>query len=144
MKKHHLIQIIREQVQKALLEDNKILTPRRMEGRWDKKIQDYIKNGSEGRLDLENATITELPPNLKKVGGTLWLSGSKITKLRDGLEVLGDLWLDGTAITELPKGLEVWMNLWLNDTPLSKKYSKDQIRKMIEDLGGTVGRDIFT
>jgi len=27
----------------------------------------------------------------------------------------------------------------VNITPLAKKYSKDQIRKMIEDTGGKVG-----
>ena len=144
MKKHQLIQIIRDEVQRALLtEDSKILIPRRMEGRLDKRIQDYIKNGCKGDLDFEGASITKLPANLKKVGETLWLTGTNITKLPDDLEVGFSLWINHTPITELPRGLKVRNNLIVKGTPLAKKYSIDQIRKIIEDLGGTVGGDIY-
>jgi hypothetical protein len=36
-----------------------------------KRIADYIKNGSNGGLDLSGAPITYLPDSLKVVGGTL-------------------------------------------------------------------------
>ena len=138
MKKYQLIQIIKEEIQRAILEDNKILIPRRLEGRIEKKIQDYIKNGCVGNLDLSGAQITELPPNLKKVGGSLWLTRSEITKLPDDLEVEDGLDLSYTAIVELPKRLKVGGSIVVDNTPLSKKHSADQIRKMIQDLGGTV------
>ena len=122
---------------------SRVLIPRRMEGRIEKLIQDYIKNGCKGDLDLRDASITELPPNLKKVGGSLWLNRSKITKLPDDLQVDGGLYLDNTAITELPKGLKVGGFIDISDTPLSKKYSEDQIKKMIQDLGGSVKGTIY-
>lgn len=93
-----------------MLKENKILVPRRSpEERQknysiaiQKQIQQYIKNGSQGNLDLENTPITSLPNNLK-VGGYLYL----------------------------------------NNTPLAKKYSKDQIKQMIEDKGGNVKGSIY-
>jgi len=35
-------------------------------------------------------------------------------------------------------------SLILRQTPLAKKYSKEQIRKMIEDRGGEVKERIYT
>ena len=69
-----LIDLLKE-VEDASL--NKILIPRRSKEEraknWlvetNKKIQQYIKDGSEGDLDLRNTPITTLPSNLLKVGG---------------------------------------------------------------------------
>ena len=106
-----------------------IFIPRRMEDRKERyrdivlrKIQDYIKNGSKGNLDLSYTPITSLPDNLTVKGG---------------------LNLSYTPITSLPNNLTVGKSLFLHNTPLSKKYSKDEIRKMIEDKGGSVSRDIY-
>ena len=67
-----------------------------------RQIQDYIKGGSKGDLDLYDTPITSLPDNLK-VGG----------------------FID------------------LRNTPISKKYTKEEIRKMIEEKGGFVGEAIY-
>ena len=88
-----------------------------------KQIQDYIKNGSEGDLNL---------------------SGTPITTLPDGLSVGGDLYFYGTQITTLPDGLSVGGNLDLFDTPIaklfiSKKYTQEQIKQMYPG----VKREIF-
>jgi len=37
----------------------------------------------------------------------------------------------------------VGLNLFLKNTPLSEKYSKEEIRSMIEEKGGYVKGDIF-
>ena len=76
----------------------------------------------EGDLDLEDSPITTLPDNLK-VGGSLDVSYTKITSLPDNLQVGG--YLD------------------LEYTPLAKKYTDEEIRKMIEDKGGYVKGDIY-
>jgi len=34
-------------------------------------------------------------------------------------------------------------NLYLENTPLSKKYTKEQIKQMIEDNGGYVKENIY-
>ena len=77
---------------KILLEQEKILVPRRIEGRPEKhiratqqKIQQYIKDGSKGNLDLQGTSIKSLPDNLKSVGGNLSLKGTPITSLPDCL-----------------------------------------------------------
>ena len=63
-----------------MIKYNNILIPRRLEGRAERykiliqrRIQQYIKNGSIGELDLSRSTIEKLPDNLIKVGGNLWL-----------------------------------------------------------------------
>ena len=65
-----LIDILKE------IESNKILVPRRSEERKEKlinltneKIQQYIKNGGKGDLDLSSTPITSIPDTLVKVGG---------------------------------------------------------------------------
>ena len=147
MKKSHLKHIIKEII-KEEIDGPGIFVPHDIEGRKDKKkqldykkIQDYIKNGSKGNLDLENSQITELPNNLQ-VGGSLYLNYTPIQKLPDNLKVVGSLWLHDSQITELPNNLEVHGDLNLFGTLLSKKYSKQEIRDIIKRQGGNVGRDI--
>ena len=151
--------------------ENKILVPRRSKEERDKnykialqkKIQQYIKDGGEGDLDLDNAPIDSLPNSLTKVGGYLDLENTLITSLPDNLKVGGGLYLNKTKITSLPDNLQVGGNFDLEDikitslpdnlkvggylnlgnTPLSKKYSKEEIKKMIEDKGGEVKREIY-
>ena len=73
-----------------------------------------------------------------QVEGYLDLSNTKITTLPDNLQVGGNLILSNTKITTLPDNLKVEGVLDLSNTPLSKKYTEEQIRKMIEDKGGSV------
>jgi hypothetical protein len=155
-----------------ILKENKtkVLVPRRSpEERQknyqivlQKKIQQYIKNGGKGELDLNNTPITSLPNNLSvggdlylystkitslpdnlQVGGGLYLNDTPITSLPDNLKVGGDLDLENTKITSLPDNLKVRDYLNLNNTPLSKKYTKGQIEQMVEDNGGYVKRNIY-
>jgi hypothetical protein len=148
-----------------LKESQSILIPRRSsEDRQknyiiasQKKIQQYIKNGSKGDLNLYDTPIISLPNNLN-VGGNLELSFSKITSLPDNLNVKknlilsftpiislpdnlsvgGNLELTGTEITSLPNNLSVGGNLKLGETPISKEYTKKQIRQMVNIKGGSI------
>ena len=56
---------------------------------------------------------------------------------------MGDLNLSDTPITSLPDNLEVGGSLYLRDTKISKKYSKEEIKKMIEDRGGNIKLQIY-
>jgi hypothetical protein len=79
-----------------------------------KKIQDYIRNGSEGDLDFTDSPITSLPDNLKIVRGNLILESCKeLTHLPPGLVVEKNLELSYSGIQELPQGLHVKKNLTL-------------------------------
>ena len=95
-----------------------------------------------GDLNLRESKITSLPDNLK-VGGNLDLPCTDITSLPDNLKVGGDLNLIRTKITSLPDNLHVGGYLFLENTPLSKRYTEEEIRKMIEDRGGFVKWSIF-
>ena len=99
----------------------KILVPRRSKEEREtnylvatnKKVQEYIKNGSKGNLDLSGTPITSLPDNLTYVDGYLDLVESKITTLPKTLEVRDYLDLSYTKITKLPEKLEVgnWLSI---------------------------------
>jgi hypothetical protein len=123
------------------------------------KIQEYIKNGMKGDLDLSDNSITSLPSNLTRVGGDLNLydtsitslplnlnkvegdlnlAGAPITSLPLNLTVGRDLYLFHTPITTLPPNLTVGGNLDLYSTPLSEKYSKDEIRAMVPNVEGEI------
>jgi hypothetical protein len=81
----------------------------------EKQIQQYIKDGSQGDLDLRDTPITSLPNNLKTVGGNLDLSYTPIQSLPDNLTVEGSLFLDGCEnLKKLPNNLTVKGDLGLD------------------------------
>jgi hypothetical protein len=147
--------------------ENKILVPLRSKEErgknyniaLQKKVQQYIKDGGKGDLDLRDTPITSLPSSLS-VGGYLDLSGALITSLPPGLSVGGDLYLSfcknltslpsGLSIggdlslsfcknlTSLPSGLSVGGNLILYGTPLSESHTKEQIEQMAPGIKGNI------
>ena len=141
-----------------ILRETQILVPRRSpEERQknyltatQKKIQQYIKDGSKGDLNLTNTPIQSLPSGLKvggyldldntpiqslpnglKVGGDLNLSDTPIQSLPDNLKVGGNLYLNNTPIQSLPNGLKVGGDLYLFNTPLSEKFTEEEIKAMV-------------
>ena len=103
----------------------------------NRKIQQYIKDGGKGHLNLNNTPIISLPSDLK-VGGDLYLYNSKITSLPSDLTVGGDLNLTNTPITSLPSDLKVGGDLYLYNTPLSKSHTKEQIKQMAPGVKGNI------
>ena len=101
------------------------------------KIQQYIKDGSKGNLDLNGTPITSLPDNLT-VKGNLDLNNTPIISLPDNLTVGGSLSLHDTPITSLPDTLKVGGSLDLRNTPLSKTHTVYQIRQMAPGIKGTI------
>lgn len=128
------------------IQSNKILIPRRSKEERDKnylnvinkQIQQYIKDGGKGDLDLHNTPITSLPNELKVVGGNLYLAYTKITSLPDGLTVGGNLYLHDTPIISLPDGLKVGGDIYLNNTEIQNKYTREQIRQMYPGVEGDI------
>ena len=93
---------------------NRILIPRRageerlakQRAVYQKYVQEYIKNGSKGDLDLRRAIDFTLPDGLT-VDGKLSLFSSLITKLPNKLHVTGSLILSFSVLTELPNDIIV-------------------------------------
>ena len=81
------------------------------------KIQQYIKDGSKGDLELINTPIISLPNNLT---------------------VSGNLYLTNTPIKSLPDDLKVGGNLFLRSTPLSQTHTKGQIIQMAPGVKGNI------
>ena len=121
------------------LTEEKILIPRRTPEERRKnfikaiqqKIQQYIKNGSKGDLDLSNTPITSLPDNLTRVGGSLDLNNTPITSLPDNLTVGGWLDLYNTKITSLPDNLTVNGDLSLYNTKITSIPTSVKIKGKI-------------
>lgn len=127
-----------------LSEDEKVLIPRRSpeeRGRnfnvaTNKKIQQYIKDGSQGDLDLSNTLITSLPSELRTIGGSLFLQNSKITSLPAGLTIGRHLALGNTKITSLPSDLQVGGNLYTS--PSLSKCTDEQFKQIANSVKGYI------
>jgi hypothetical protein len=126
--------------------DDNIFIPRGSKEEKDKvlirkeydKIQEYIRNGSEGDLILMYSQIEKLPDNFT-VNGTLDLQRCKnLQSLPNGLKVKFTLDLRGTNITSLPSDLEVGGSLILYRTPIANRYTKEQIREMVPSVKGGI------
>ena len=145
--------------------ENKILVPRRSKEErgknyqiaLQKKIQQYMKDGGKGNLNLSNTPITSLPSGLSvegnltlnhtkitslpsdlKVGGFLNLYNTPIKSLPSGLKVGESLYLDSSEITSLPFDLKVEGKVSLYHTPLSKSHTKEQIKQMAPGVEGYI------
>ena len=94
----------------------------------------------EDSLYLYNCKNLTSLGNLTSVGERLYLHGCKnLTSLRNLTSVGGTLNLNGCKnLTSLGNLTSVGGNLDLEGTPISKKYSKEEIRKMVE-----VGDEIY-
>jgi hypothetical protein len=87
----------------------------------------------DGHVNLNNLKIRTLPEGLE-VGGTLSLVGVPLTTVPSTLKVYGNLNLTKTEITSLPSSLKVGGRLNLLDTPVAKKYTKEQLVKMLPNV----------
>jgi len=89
-----------------------------------------------GHLDLWETPIQSLG-NLETVGGNLYLGETPIQSLGNLETVGGNLYLGETTIKDLGNLQSVGGNLNLGQTPISKKYSEEEIRQMIQ-VGGSI------
>ena len=88
-----------------------------------------------GDLGLIGTDIESIG-NLTSVGGRLNLYGCKnLTSLGNLTSVGGYLDLEGTNIESLGALTSVGRDLYLRITPISKKYSEEEIRQMVEVKG---------
>ena len=88
-----------------------------------------------GYLFLEGTKIKSLG-NLTSVGNNLYLYRSNLQSLGNLISVGGNLDLYGSNIESLGNLISVGGALDLADTPLSKKYTKEEIRSMVKVGGG--------
>ena len=87
-----------------------------------------------GYLNLRNTQIESLG-NLTTVGGNLDLMDTPIESLGNLTTVGGSLDLRKTSIKSLGNLISVGGSLDLKSTPISKKYSKEEIRQMVKVEG---------
>ena len=68
-----------------------IFVPRRIEGRVERMISLYVRNGSKGDLDLSDLKLTVLPDMLKDitVGGNFYCGNNKLISLEGAPKSVG-------------------------------------------------------
>ncbi len=68
-----------------------IFVPRRIEGRVERMISLYVRNGNKGDLDLSDLKLTVLPDMLKDitVGGNFYCGNNKLTSLEGAPKSVG-------------------------------------------------------
>jgi len=89
-----------------------------------------------GDLILIGSTIESLG-NLTSVGGYLDLSYTEFKSLGNLTSVGGDLYLTNSSVTSLGNLTHVGNSLFLRKSPLSKKYTEEEIRQMV-NVGGNI------
>ena len=107
-------------------------------------LQEYLE--SEGNppyiiddnLDLQGSKIESLG-GLRSVGGSLDLANTEIKSLGNLRSVGGNLYLTYSEIKSLGNLRSVGGDLFLRDTPISKKYSEEEIRQMVQ-VGGDISK----
>ncbi len=91
-----------------------------------------------GSLDLGNCKqLTKLPDKLH-VDGYFSIRDTNIEELPNNLYVDDDFDLDQTNIKELPDNLYVGRHLWIYNTPLARKYTDEEIYKIVASTGGQI------
>ena len=108
-------------------------------GDWE-TLQQYLERKGNppysigGDLDLYRTPIKSLG-NLTSVGGSLNLYKTPIKSLENLTSVGGSLDLNNTSIKSLGNLTSVGGSLYLRETLISKIYTEEQIRQMIEVRG---------
>lgn len=99
-----------------------------------------------GSLALSDTPIRSLPDNLT-IPGRLWILGGSIKSLPDNLTIGKDLYMSNLNFDEFPKNLKVQGDMEFIGSAIADNYdiySPNDIRKMIEDNGGSIGGRIIT
>ena len=86
---------------------------------------------------MNDSGVKELPADLK-VGNLIFATNTDIKYLPDNLTTKS-LVLNRSKIEDIPYGLNLSWGLEILDTPLTRKYTRQEISKMISDRGGHVG-----
>ena len=90
-----------------------------------------------GSLDLDSCENLPSLGNLTSVGGYLDLRGTKIESLGNLTSVGASFDLSYSSVESLGNLTSVGGFLILRKTPVSEKYSKEEIRQMV-DVGGDI------
>jgi hypothetical protein len=118
-----------------------IFIPRRIEGRFERMIRLYIKNGSKGDLILSELPmrLTKLPPILKDITVNGWFDCSlnSLTSLENCPKiVIGNFYCSYNNLTSLefaPQKVDRHFVCHSNDV----KFTEEQVRAVC-DVKGTV------
>ena len=114
-----------------------IFVPRRIEGRVERMISLYVRNGSKGNLSLSGLNLTKLPDILKdiSVDGHFICRYNKLTSLINAPSSVGGYfdcsYNELTSLEGAPKS--VGGDFYCTDNPV--KFTEEQVRAVCDVKG---------
>ena len=114
-----------------------IFVPRRIEGRVERMIKIYIRNGNKGSLNLQELDLTVLPVILKDitVDGSFWCSKNHLTSLENSPKIVnGNFYCSFNNLTSLEFAPKVVKRNFIchgNDV----KFTEHDVRAVCDVLG---------
>ena len=118
-------------------EELDILVPRKMEGRLERMLRTYIRNGNKGDLNLQDLELTVLPEMIKdiSVDGDFYCGNNRLTSLINSPKyVTGNFGCSSNRLTSLegaPKTVGGDFYCRLN----SDKFTEKQVRAVCNVKG---------
>jgi hypothetical protein len=92
-------------------------------------LKEYIIKEIKSLIKEENVLIPRRSPEERRKNYIISIQKKIQQYIKDGSK--GNLVLTGTPITSLPDNLTVNWYLYLDNTPISKKYTKEQLKQML-------------
>jgi len=127
-------------LKEILLENDapNIFIPRRIEGRVERMISLYIKNGSKGKLSLQDLNLTVLPEMLKDitVNGDFFCGNNHLTTLENCPKIVtGVFGCSRNELTSLEGAPETVGGDFYCLGYGKGKFTEDQIRALCDVKG---------
>jgi hypothetical protein len=92
----------------------------------------------EGDANFRTSDLKTLPNNLKIKGNLILVDATMLESLPNGLEVEGTIQAEYSGVKSIPNNIKVNGNLWLHETPISKQYTKEQLKQMLPGVKGDI------
>ena len=117
-----------------------IFVPRRIEGRIERMIKSYIRNGSKGKLNLQDLNLTVLPEMLKdiSVDGDFYCGTNNLTSLENCPKTVSGVFGCSSNFLKSLEGAPKFVGENFMCRFNSVKFTEDQVRAVCEVKG-----DIF-
>ena len=129
-------------LKEILLENDapNIFIPRRVEGRVERMIKNYIRNGNKGNLNLQDLNLTVLPEMLKDitVDGDFYCGNNNLTSLENCPKTVSGVFGCSSNFLKSLEGAPKFVGENFMCRFNSVKFTEDQVRAVCEVKG-----DIF-
>jgi len=114
-----------------------IFVPRRIEGRVERLIKTYIRNGNKGNLNLQDLNLTVLPEMLKDitVDGDFYCGNNNLTSLENCPKTVSGVFGCSSNFLKSLEGAPKFVGENFMCRFNSVKFTEDQVRAVCDVKG---------